>query len=148
MEPAIDDHPPPPPGPPCGHQYVTVTDWLVAQPQATACRLGPPCIFVTVTFGYRAAWWSMERLGGFVAFPRVDFRVRELIVDGAWNGEIRKWVEPSWMLHRRRDLLHRVGRAGVVRIVPGLRHHQRIIEIPTGLSQSTQVVDSNPLTTG
>lgn len=68
------------------------------------------------------------------------------------NGETRKLAEPSWMPHRRRRRMHRVGRThavtGVMRVVPRFRHHHRIVEIPTGFSQWGKIVDSQPLTTG
>ncbi|OAN36762.1 hypothetical protein A4X20_06090 [Mycolicibacterium iranicum] len=37
---------------------------------------------------------------------------------------------------------------GVMRVVPGFRHHHRIVEIATGFSQPAKIVDSQPLTTG
>jgi hypothetical protein len=53
-------------------------------------------------------------------------------MDGVGNGEIRTLAAVM----------------GVIRVVPGFRHHHRIVEIPTGSSQPAYIVDSQPLTTG
>jgi hypothetical protein len=68
------------------------------------------------------------------------------LIDDVSNDETRKLAEPSWMLHRRRRLVHRVGRTRLQGchkgFVPGFRHRHRIVEVATGFSQPAKIVDS------